>query len=151
MMNSAYNDVRNLSHHLYPQEFETYGLEKSVDKLIRGYNSTRITTFTCEVAVENSLSKELSFNLYCIIIELVTNVIKHAQASKCHIDLKSDVNGTFAIHCSDNGIGMNAGGGEGMGLENVRRRLEDYSAEITFNSTDEWSTVITIRAKIPQS
>jgi two-component system sensor histidine kinase DesK len=53
--------------------------------------------------------------------EAVTNVIRHAEASRCTIDLATDANDALQLRVSDNGRGGDIQ--EGSGLQGMRARL----------------------------
>lgn len=84
-----------------------------------------------EVTVYNHLEDEIllpliSSSIVMILRELVTNIIKHAEASQCHIVLKRE-NGIF-LSVSDNGKGFSQLSGQE--LESIRERLELIAGQI---------------------
>jgi len=69
-----------------------------------------------------------------MIIELINNTIKHANASRVKLALL-DVNGIIELNYSDNGIGFNEGSShEGLGLENIKNRCKSIDAEYKITS-----------------
>ena len=69
--------------------------------------------------------------LYRCAYELVNNALKHAQASSISIQLMQDEH-EVTLTVSDNGRGIQRGtvSGEGMGLQNIRARIESYNGRI---------------------
>jgi signal transduction histidine kinase len=67
---------------------------------------------------------QLSISLYRIIQELITNTIKHAEASEIDIVIKNEGN-TFILEYSDNGKGFDAEKIQmhGLGTQNIQSRL----------------------------
>lgn len=59
----------------------------------------------------------------------MNNALKHAQASHIDIQLMQDAH-EITLTVSDDGKGM-AEGSEGMGLQNIRERIEPYHGRIT--------------------
>ena len=65
-----------------------------------------------------------------VVREGVTNVVRHARASHCKVELTSD-----SIEVTDDGIGLNsAGAGDGHGLEGLRQRCQDNGADLTIEA-----------------
>jgi signal transduction histidine kinase len=80
------------------------------------------------------LSAEVRHKLLLAAREALQNVATHAVATEARVTLQQDDN-LLAITITDNGKGFDVGrnAGEGNGLSNIRRRLEDIGgrAEIT--------------------
>ncbi|WP_314901795.1 sensor histidine kinase [Actinomyces naeslundii] len=65
-----------------------------------------------------------------VVREGVTNVVRHARASHCKVELTSD-----SIEVTDDGIGLDsAGAGDGHGLEGLRQRCQDNGADLTIEA-----------------
>lgn len=70
--------------------------------------------------------------LYFAVAELLTNVAKHAQATRATVEFAYS-GGRVQVTVMDNGIG-GACGSEGSGLEGVERRLEAFGGGLTIHS-----------------
>jgi two-component system sensor histidine kinase DesK len=106
-----------------------------VREAIRGYRSdgifaelarARAALETAGVAVECdtdrvALSPEQESVLSLALREAVTNVVRHADASRCNVSLKRS-EALCTLEISDDGCG--AAGPEGNGLRGMRERLE---------------------------
>ena len=65
-----------------------------------------------------------------VVREGVTNVVRHAHASHCKVELTSN-----SIEVTDDGIGLDsAGAGDGHGLEGLRQRCQDNGADLTIEA-----------------
>ena len=65
-----------------------------------------------------------------VVREGVTNVVRHARASHCKVELTSD-----SVEVTDDGIGLDsAGAGDGHGLEGLRQRCQDNGADLTIEA-----------------
>jgi signal transduction histidine kinase len=66
----------------------------------------------------------------------MTNTVKHANASEIVLNIK-DMEKFLVINYSDNGMGFdqNQVKTEGMGLNNIRNRVETFGGKIFFEST----------------
>ena len=79
-----------------------------------------------------------------VVREGVTNVVRHARASHCKVELTSD-----SVEVADDGIGLDsAGAGDGHGLEGLRQRCQDNGADLTIEAPSDGSgTVLRVSAR----
>jgi signal transduction histidine kinase len=82
--------------------------------------------------------------------EIVTNVIRHADASALAVSLEL-ASDHLSLHFADNGKGLAAtaltGEAQGFGLRNLRHRVEDIGGALTLQNTGK-GTVIGIRVPL---
>ena len=83
-------------------------------------------------------------NIYRILQEAISNIIKHSQANKVHIEILEHEN-YLMINISDNGKGLNNKNYSGIGLENIKTRVSNLKGTILLKSNDGLS----IEIKIP--
>lgn len=78
----------------------------------------------------------IAYNLNRIMKELISNIIRHANADAVHIvtDFRDD---RLVITVSDNGTGMNDLHSQGNGLKNLRSRAAEIGAEIEWFSSGQ--------------
>jgi signal transduction histidine kinase len=80
------------------------------------------------------LSLQSSYQLYCIVQESLTNIQKHAQASKVSID-GSIVSGGTLLKICDNGRGFNLDRSHaGFGLRNMKERVQCLGGDFQLHS-----------------
>lgn len=93
--------------------------------------------------VENILSMCLK--------EAVTNVVKHSQATTCHISINQAYN-EIIITVSDNGVGVqtNELNDKGNGLLGMKERLEFVNGNLTIKSDQGLSVMIQVPNVIKQ-
>jgi len=82
MIDKAYNEVRLLSHNLLPEDLEKQGLQAALQSFVRKINQNTSLKFILSFP-ENfpRLSPKIEFELYSICLELINNILKHAQAT----------------------------------------------------------------------
>jgi signal transduction histidine kinase len=87
---------------------------------------------------------------YRIVQEALTNVLRHADARTCAVDLRT-AGGTLVVTVADDGAGVapceRAGGG-GAGVPGMRERAEELGGTFTLDTTDGGGTVV--RAVLPR-
>jgi signal transduction histidine kinase len=113
------------------------------------FESTHITC-RLEMPVEISairLSAEVRHDLFLAVKEALNNVLKHAQATEVRVQICENGN-AVKIMIDDNGRGFsqngNGSGRKGHGMENMRRRTENFGGEISIASTPGRGTHLTI-------
>ena len=79
-----------------------------------------------------------------VVREGVTNIVRHAHASHCKVELT-----TGSIEVADDGIGLDsAGTSDGHGLEGLRQRCQDNGADLTIEAPSSGSgTVLRVSAR----
>jgi len=128
----AYRDVRLLSHNLLPAELAKQGLVVALQRLVEKMNRNTAVRFSL-IGAERllPLDEQTEFELYSICLELLNNVIKHAQATEATINLRLTA-GTLLMTVHDNGKGGATQTASGRGLQNVADRVASLSG--TLNS-----------------
>jgi glucose-6-phosphate-specific signal transduction histidine kinase len=99
------------------------------------------------------LSPSVEFQLVRIVQEALTNVRKHAHATRAWVGLQ-DTNGKVEVSIRDNGEGFteSAGGGEGVGhhgMKNMHERAEALGGTLSVTTTPGQGTII--RVGVPRS
>lgn len=81
--------------------------------------------------------------------EVVTNVVKHSEASTCDLHFKQQ--DSFMITVTDNGIGMSPSQQtNGSGIEGIRERLEFVNGNLTIEENNGTTLTISVPVIIKQ-
>lgn len=90
----------------------------------------------------------ISLSVYRIIQELVTNTLKHANATEILIQINTEVN-ELVIQYEDDGIGFDKDNLKrtGMGLENIKSRVNYMHGNIIIDSSKGEGMSVLIRIK----
>lgn len=98
------------------------------------------------------LPPDLRHNIFLIVKEALTNILKHAGAHEVHLQIKTGVR-TFEIVIADDGKGFNvnsaASNGRHNGLENMRRRAGTAGGQLTVTSNPGKGTQVKFRVDFP--
>ncbi len=133
MMNGAYEDVRNLSHNMLPKELAEKGLIGAIEKLVNDLNAVnKIKIEFVSKGDFEEMKESMSFELYSICLELVNNAFKYSNATKMKIHLSIE-GGKILFNLKDNGVGLE-NTEEGMGMTNIRKRVENIQGNLHINS-----------------
>lgn len=146
MMKNAYSEVRLISHNLLPSEFEEKGLLGAIQKLCDDINHSGKLWIKFDIDEKLEITnKKVGLELYSITMELVNNILKHSMATQAEIVLKNDSN-IIDLLVRDNGIGLgSARNSNGMGLKNLKNRLNSIGGIIEIISTENWNTELIIK------
>lgn len=141
----ALKDLRSISHDLMPKDFKNKGLAKMLQKRMEELNNSCSITFHTAIDGDDSLLPEMrAIILYRIINELLSNAVRHSQASYVSLDLIfTDNDATLVVE--DNGRGINrVKNKNGIGLHNVYSRVAYLNGRIDIDSNKKGTTVIVI-------
>lgn len=121
----AMTETRSISHNLMPRVVEDYRLSVALETLIDGFEKSSDIQFSYYQNTNNSkFEPKLEINLYRIVQECLTNIIKHSQASQVSVQLiKDEMDLTLTIE--DDGIGFNIADEDfkaGIGLNSIKTR-----------------------------
>jgi two-component system, NarL family, sensor kinase len=143
------NDIRIISRNLHPILFDKIGLKASVEQLVERAQSVNDFMVTAEIDYTNVLSKNDELQLYRIIQEALSNIIKYANAIAAKITIQQK-NNNLLIEIKDNGKGFNINeklnGKNAFGLHNIIERSRAIGGEAKIVS-DTNGTIITIEIK----
>jgi len=131
--------LRRLSHELRPAILDDFGLVAALEFLADGVSRRTGLIVTVESCVEGRLPSLIETALYRIVQEALTNVTRHARASRVGTRLmRTDQMITSSIQ--DDGIGLDPArfsaqtGGPGLGLIGIRERLGGLGGTFSINS-----------------
>jgi signal transduction histidine kinase len=137
LLDAIHTELRRTAHHLMPEELLKNGLVSALHDFAVSVPNAQFQTIG-----DIRLDKDRELVLYRCAYELVNNALKHANASKIDIQLMQDSK-EVTLSVSDDGKGM-ADGAEGMGLQNIRERIEPYNGRLDIVSADGQGTDINI-------
>lgn len=133
-LDSVCEQMRGLSHELHPMVLERHGLMPALSKLASGVGKR--SGLAVEVIGEaTDLSPAIEVCIYRVVQEALSNVVRHAGASKAEIRLWQTEN---RIHCSvrDDGVGYQPREQEakgryesGLGLVGIFERVDSLGGE----------------------
>lgn len=146
--------IREVSHNLNNNIFQQkQDFSLVLENLVLMQKNKFATKFECSINKKiewNHFKIKEKTNIYLIIQELLYNVNKHSIAKNCVVFiLKKDKKLIIRIH--DNGIGFNLKEKEkGIGLNNIKDRLNELNGEIQINSIPN-NTVIIIEIDLEKN
>lgn len=95
-----------------------------------------------DLTISDTVNKELAI----ILKELVTNVLKHAKATKVIVEI-NQLENHAQMTLSDDGVGISDNPNKGFGLQGIKERIDRLSGRLTLNSNQGAEFVIEVPLK----
>ncbi|MBT7817414.1 MAG: hypothetical protein HN566_11815 [Polaribacter sp.] len=139
-------NVRNLSHQISSESFNEVSFKDQIINLISEYFevSFRIKVEEIDTIEWKTINNSIKRTLFLTIREIIQNAKKHAEASVLILSFK-ETKKSIVLIISDNGKGFEVSAKKnGIGLKNLKERIEEISGVFTVESEIEKGTKITI-------
>jgi len=151
VLDEACSDVREISHRMMPRALGEMGLVAAIsDMLAKSLGTGEITYRFEHFRVESRFAEHVELGLYRICQELINNVIKHSEATEVSVQLFLS-KAQLVLIIEDNGNGFDLDkNGDGIGLLNIRSRLNTVNGEVNYEPSPNSGTVATIRIPITE-
>jgi signal transduction histidine kinase len=142
-------DIKSLSVSLKGENLARFGLIEMIKKDLDRYR--KIGNWNIHFDTSENLPTfegTTEIFLYRMSQEIMSNCIKHANATEVSVNITSD-NAIFELEISDNGIGFDTENkNQGSGLINLKDRSEMIGAKLLVDSKIGLGTTIKIQKKI---
>ena len=152
LMDQAAEELRNISHNLMPATLSRLGLVAALQGLFDKISEySNLTINFNSHGFEKRIEEPAEINIYPIVLELINNVVKHAQASEANIQLikyPTYIN----ISVEDDGKGFDVekakANESGIGMRNLISRIEYLNGTLNIDSAVGKGTTIMIDVPI---
>jgi signal transduction histidine kinase len=145
-IDEALRTLRRVVHGLRPPELDALGLSGALRELavfLSGPSLKVDTSLPTELA---PLSEQVEVAAYRIVAEALTNVVRHAQATRAEVTVTL-IGNRLAVEVCDDGVGVPPNAGRnGMGMRFMAQRAREIAGEFSFESTGDGTVV---RAVLP--
>ncbi|MGZ4042427.1 MAG: tetratricopeptide repeat-containing sensor histidine kinase [Bacteroidia bacterium] len=156
LMDESVKEVRQVSHSMMPNTLLKTGLASALREFINrisGAGGLKINLGI--IGLNERLDQMTEQILFRVLQEIVNNIIKHSGATEVTIQLiRAEEELTLMIE--DNGVGFNAAEklkdeSGGIGLKNIKSRIEFLNGHINFDSFPGKGTTISIEVPLGKS
>ncbi|HPS86335.1 MAG TPA: PAS domain S-box protein, partial [Spirochaetota bacterium] len=150
----ASRELKEIYTNLYPLVLNDLGFEMAVRWLVGNTLEKMNVKADINSNITNRLPHNIEVALFRILQEIVSNIIKHASASKVYLSLTCNGN-QFELVVKDNGIGFNPGDKKekisGYGLSNIKYRVAGFNGKLSIGPNYPHGTIIRITIDLSSS
>jgi signal transduction histidine kinase len=136
------DELRELAAGIHPQILTSRGLGAALEALAA--RTALPVNVACAPA--DRMPGEIEASVYFLISEALTNVVKHARASRAEVSVRLE-DSSLSVEVADDGIGGAELGDAGSGLAGMVDRVEALEGRLELSSEARGGTVV--RAEIP--
>lgn len=147
MIDATIQTVKKICTELRPAMLDHLGLTAAIEWQVKEFEAR--TGIKCTISLELEeiiLDRDLSTAVFRILQEMLTNVARHAKATKVDISLE-DRAGKVVLSVRDNGKGLTKeqiAGSKSFGLIGMKERAHHFRGEIKISSIRRKGTTITL-------
>lgn len=144
-INKAINDVRRVASNLRPGVLDDLGLEAAIEWQCQKFQEH--SSIKCNITSQNltgNYKKEINTAVYRIYQEALTNVMRHAKATKINTYLYEKDN-TLILEVIDNGIGIketDKNNNYSLGITGMRERAYMINGELEIENIKNGGTKV---------
>ncbi|RSJ69424.1 Sensor histidine kinase LiaS [Streptococcus oralis] len=145
ILETAQKDLRVLLLHLRPVELEEKSLIEGIQILLKELEDKSDLKVSLKQNV-SKLPKKIEEHIFRILQELISNTLRHSQASCLDVYLyQTDVE--LQLKVVDNGIGFQLGSLDDLsyGLRNIKERVEDMAGTVQLLTASKQGLAVDIR------
>jgi PAS domain S-box-containing protein len=141
-LDEALNDIRELSRGIHPAVLSRSGLGPA----LRGLGRRAPLPTDVAVRIQARPAERIEIAIYYVVAEALTNIAKHARASKALVEV-DETDGIIRVSVSDDGVG-GADLSRGSGLFGLRDRVDALGGTMSVNSPASGTTLV---VELPRS
>lgn len=155
LVDDGCREVRSVSHNIMPNALLKNGFSSAIREFIDKIDQRIIQVSLYAEGLNERLDSNVETVLFRVVQECVNNVIKHSGANKLDITLIRD-EASISITIEDNGRGfdlrkLTSSGYEGIGLKNIRSRIDYLKGSVDWDSSVGRGTVVVIEVPLKKN
>jgi signal transduction histidine kinase len=142
-LRAAITSIRGLVRGLGPPVIDELGLLTALRERARQYQVDGLVVEVDFPSVLPTLPAAVEVAIYRIVEEALTNVAKHARARWCAVRLRAGE--ALDLSVEDDGVGMPAEAGAGVGLHSMRERAAELGGDCRIEPRPGGGTRVAVR------
>jgi signal transduction histidine kinase len=152
---AAIDEVRRIAYNLRPAELDHLGVTKAIEALLRRVGDASPILFSGEIdAIDGLLSKEAEVNVFRIVQEWLSNVVRHSGARAAVVNIAYEMP-RLSIRIRDDGTGFTepaaADARLGIGLRSISERAHLLGGTCEIDSQRGEGTTMTIKVDVSRA
>jgi len=145
LVDEAIGMARRISAALRPPLLDDLGLAAAVEHFASGIERQSGLTVKCDISDDSVLTASQTNQLFRILQEATTNVLRHARASELNVSATLD-DGVYKLDISDNGVGPGSVRADASGIRNMKERAQLIDAVLHFGPGATKGTRVSVHA-----
>jgi signal transduction histidine kinase len=154
LIDSTIQSVKRISSELRPGILDDLGIASAIEWQTEEFQSRTAIQYELELFPKDMvLDEKLSTALFRIFQEALTNITRHARASRVHISFKQK-SGKVELKIRDNGKGISKEkiqDSQSFGLIGIRERIRSLDGKFQIKGIPNRGTTITVKIPLKKS
>ena len=148
-LDQSVQELRRIARDMMPESLLQFGLEAALKELCSGLQTPGLQVEFQSYGISRSIIPSEQAAIYRIVQELLSNAIRHASASVILVQCSQNED-IFFISVEDDGRGFQPADvhDNGIGLSNVRNRVDFLKGKMEIHSTPNEGTTINIEVHV---
>jgi len=148
-LDQSVQELRRIARDMMPETLLQFGLEAALKELCSGLQAPGLKVEFQSYGISRSIIPAEQAAVYRIVQELLSNAIRHAGAGVILVQCSQNED-IFFISVEDDGRGFQPADvhGNGIGLSNVRNRVDFLKGKMEIHSTPNEGTTINIEVHV---
>jgi signal transduction histidine kinase len=148
-IDNSIQELRRIARNMMPETLRKFGLKTALKDLCGSLAHGNLQIQFQSIGLSADIQPPVQLTIYRIVQELITNAIKHAEATEVLVQCLQSGN-TVHITVEDNGKGFDVTTvqGNGVGLANVRNRVEYLRGKLDIVSESKIGTTVTVEIHV---
>ena len=152
-IDKASQELREVYSNLFPSVLADLGLEAAVRWFCKQYLEAKGVTTEIVLDINNQLSAETEVNIYRILQEISSNIIKHSRAGYVKILINNnDKTNLLDLEVTDNGLGFEYDKDKrpsgSFGLSDIQERVKSMQGSFDIKTSPGEGTTIDIKVPL---
>ncbi|GEM_PF-3520685 len=127
-LHKSYERARKYSHDLFYEENQKNFWDELENSIKLFFIDTKTTLNLVVDEVTDHISPQIKVTILLVIKEALTNILKHARANVVDITIYEE-NQAIHLFIKDNGTGYTQKAKPGLGIQSIRKRIEDIGGD----------------------
>jgi hypothetical protein len=145
LIDQTIDETRRISHQLDTLALSHFGLATAIQQLTESVKGSGDIDVALELNLQVAIEQDKALQLYRIVQELFSNTLKHAAARRIRVELNAFAKDAVNLIFEDNGRGFDpASRRAGMGLQNIRQRVEHLRGRLDLDTRPGSGTTVVI-------
>lgn len=146
------DDVRYMAYRFHPSILDDLGLKAALQRLLDDFSSrTGVKTLFVHQPLDHALDKAAATALYRVVQESLSNIARHAKATRVEVEVTIEEEGVVVL-VRDDGMGFDRTAVEraegGLGLLNMRERLLTVQGSCEVESVPGKGTTVSMHVPL---